>query len=146
MNSECVRLHDQLRARLGQSPLSPAFAVWYPDDIPGPQDYCGKFNRPFLVSCEMLAPVLDWWSGHVDVVVDVQADDEVVEKRFGGIIGKPVPAVQFKTIVSAWRKRYGSNLRQFRYVVSISSEEVSARRFGGLDDFLKEIMNVGIEV
>lgn len=68
-------MHTTLLESHQASFLDTQLPIAYDVQIPDTSDFAAKFRSPFLVSDVLLGPLLDWWAGVVDAVIDISATE-----------------------------------------------------------------------
>jgi hypothetical protein len=122
-NPEVRNLHQSLLQAQKISFLDTKFPSWYVDTFPDANAYAAKFNSPFVVSDVLMGPLLDWWSGCIDVVIDVTASPDEDVTALGRMTKNGDPA-RLRTVRDYHAERRRRHLAKFERVLALTNVEL----------------------
>lgn len=110
--------------------------VFYSAPYPGPKEFIAQFEKqgatPILIAAIGLHLFLDIWVDFIDVVVDITASIQDDIRILNSLTNNAYTEDQLMELRDYQINRYHAQLRQFSRVFSMSNDEVKAKDFESL--------------
>jgi hypothetical protein len=113
----------------------------YDTPYPGPAEYLDKFSEssPVVVSALHLAPVLDIWAPHVNILVDVRATEDEDLRALEMYTRNRIAKKKLEQIRNVHLERYNKHIQLFGKRFRFANSLVKDKQFFTLDKFLKSV-------
>lgn len=138
-NSQNIAVQQIVNAicdKHGKELFSLDLPIFYEAPYPGPKEFIEQFEKrnanPILIAAVGLNLFLDLWVDFADVVVDITASVQDDIRVLSSLTNNAYTEDYLMTLREYQINRYHAQLRQFYRVFSMSNDEVKARDFASL--------------
>lgn len=111
---------------------------FYENTYPGPAEFLAKFESPAVICSIHLNSFLDIWAEHVDVVIDIQANESEDMASLQSWSSN-IDSNYLKDLRKHHLERYTKHLKLFKRVFTMTNAEVKEKQFAKLSEFLASV-------